>query len=70
MKIDPDLGWAALLSQTLSIVLTPGNHYSLLEDGQADYLVREIDRRIALRGPNGGMDFDSFRLSACRDNSV
>ena len=48
MKIDPNLGWVRRLGTNLSVVLTPGDHFSLLKDNHASYLAGEIDRRIEL----------------------
>jgi len=48
MKIDPNLGWARHLGSSLTVILTPGNHQSLLEDDHVSYVAGEINRRTEL----------------------
>ena len=49
MRIDSDLGWARHLGANLTIVMTPGNHETLLGREYVNYVAGEIDRQIELR---------------------
>ena len=49
LRIDPDLGWARHLGTNLTVVMTPGDHETLLSREYVDYVAREIDRQIGLR---------------------
>jgi acyl-coenzyme A synthetase/AMP-(fatty) acid ligase/thioesterase domain-containing protein/acyl carrier protein len=49
MRIDPDLGWARHLGANLTVVMTPGNHETLLSREYVSYVAGEIDRQIGLR---------------------
>lgn len=53
MRIDPDLGWARQLGANLTVVMTPGNHDTLLSREYVNYVAREIDRQIGLRARSG-----------------
>jgi acyl-coenzyme A synthetase/AMP-(fatty) acid ligase/thioesterase domain-containing protein/acyl carrier protein len=46
MQIDPDLGWARHLGANLTIIMTPGNHDTLLSREYVNYVASEIDRQI------------------------
>jgi thioesterase domain-containing protein/acyl carrier protein len=46
MKSDPDLGWARILGNNLTIVPTPGDHFNLLGKDGASFIASEIDRKI------------------------
>jgi thioesterase domain-containing protein/acyl carrier protein len=48
LQIDPDLGWARHLGANLTVVMTPGNHDSLLSREYVNYVAGEIDRQIGL----------------------
>jgi thioesterase domain-containing protein/acyl carrier protein len=48
LKYDPDLGWARSLRANLTIIQTPGNHYSLLAGRHASYVAKKIDDIINL----------------------
>ncbi len=52
LKLNPDLGWATKLGSNLCVVVTPGDHYSQLQDSHADFLAREIDRCITSAQPS------------------
>jgi thioesterase domain-containing protein len=48
LKYDPDLGWARSLRANLTIIQTPGNHYSLLAGRHVSYVAKKIDDIINL----------------------
>ena len=46
---DENLGWATGLKPNLTVVATPGDHFSLLTGTNADFIANEIERQIGLR---------------------
>ena len=49
LRIDPDLGWARRLGANLTVVMTPGDHHTLLAREYVKHVASELDRQIRLR---------------------
>ena len=46
MRIDPDLGWAGRLGENLTVIMTPGNHETMLGSEYVASVASEIDRQV------------------------
>jgi amino acid adenylation domain-containing protein len=53
MQIDPNLGWARHLGANLTVIMTPGDHYSLLKADHVNYVAGEIDRGLCAQEAAG-----------------